>query len=102
MSVLSLDLVDGDVQGAVGPLAHGQGLIDAKFCCCHRLALREGRQVEAKLLPVGPGLQQVALLLHWRRRREREERICEHCKRGNAQVALQESSSCTEIQKGNI
>lgn len=64
VSVLSLDLVDGDVQRPVGPLAHRQGLIDAELCRRHRLTLREGRQVKAKLLPVGPGLQEVALLFH--------------------------------------
>lgn len=64
VSVLSLDLVDGDVQRPVGPLAHRQGLIDAELCRCHRLTLREGCQVEAKLLPVGAGLQEVTLLFH--------------------------------------
>lgn len=73
MSVLSLDLVDGDVQGSVGPLAHRQGLIDAKLCCSHRLALREGGQIETKLLPVWTRLQEVALLLHCR---ERETCFC--------------------------
>lgn len=68
MSVLSLDLVDGDVQGSVGPLAHRQRLIDPKLCRRHRLALREGGQVETKLLPVRTRLQEVALLLHCRER----------------------------------
>lgn len=64
VSVLPLDLIDGDVECAVGPLAHRQGFIDAELGCCHRLALREGRQVKAKLLPVGSRLQQVSLLFH--------------------------------------
>lgn len=66
MSVISLDLIDGDVQGPVGPLAHRQGLIDPKLSGCHRLTLRERRQVETKLLPVRTRLQEVALLLHCR------------------------------------
>ena len=64
MFVLPLDLVDGDVQGAVGPLAHGQGLINAELCSRDRLPLGEGRQVKTELLPVRPWLQQVPLLLH--------------------------------------
>lgn len=64
MFVLPLDLVDGDVQAAVGPLAHGQGLINAKFRSCDRFPLGEGRQVKTELLPVRPWLQQVPLLLH--------------------------------------
>lgn len=66
VSVISLDLVDGDVQGSVGPLAHRQGLIDPKLCGCHCLTLRERRQVETKLLPVRTRLQEVTLLLHCR------------------------------------
>ena len=69
MSVVSLDLVDGDMEGAVSPLAHRQGLVDTELCGGHRLPLREGGEVEAELLPVGPGLQQIPLLLHWRRNR---------------------------------
>lgn len=64
VSVLSLDLVDGDVQRSVCPLAQRQGLIDTKLCRCHCLTLREGSQVEAELLPVWTGLQEVTLLLH--------------------------------------
>lgn len=71
MSVLSLDLIDGDVECPVGTLAHRQGFIDAELGRCHRLALREGRQVEAKLLPVGSRLQQVPLLFHCREERRR-------------------------------
>lgn len=56
VSVLSLYLIDRDVESPVGPLAHRQGFIDAELGRCHRLALREGRQVEAELLPVGPRL----------------------------------------------
>lgn len=66
MSVLSLDLVDGDVQCSVGPLAHRQSLVDPELCRRHRLTLREGRQVETKLLPVWTRLQEVTLLLHCR------------------------------------
>lgn len=66
MSVLSFDLIDGDVQRTVCPLADRQGLIDTKLRGCHRLTLREGSQVKTKLLPVRTGLQEVALLLHCR------------------------------------
>lgn len=62
--IISLDLVDRDVQGSVCPLAHRQRLVDPKLRCSDRLTLREGRQVEAKLLPVWTRLQEVALLLH--------------------------------------
>lgn len=75
MSVVSLDLVHGDVEGAVGPLAHGLGLVDAELRGGHRLPLRERSQVEAELLPVGPRLQQVPLLLHWRRKRRRRKQF---------------------------
>jgi len=75
VSVVSLDLVHGDVEGAVGPLAHGLGLVDAELCGGHRLPLRERSQVEAELLPVGPRLQQVPLLLHWRRRKQLKFKI---------------------------
>lgn len=64
VSVLSLDLVDGDVQCPVGPLAQRQGFIDTKLCCRHGLTLGERRQVKSKLLPVRTRLQEVALLLH--------------------------------------
>lgn len=70
MSVLSLDLIDGDVQCSVGPLAHRQGLIDPKLCRRHRLTLRERSQVETKLLPVWTRLQEVTLLLHCREGRK--------------------------------
>lgn len=69
MSVLSLDLVDRDVQRSVGPLAHRQGLVDPELGRRHRLSLREGRQVETELLPVRTRLQEVALLLHCREER---------------------------------
>lgn len=57
VSVLSLDLIDRDVECPVGPLAHGQGFIDAELGRRHRLALGERRQVKAELLPVGSRLQ---------------------------------------------
>ena len=66
VSVLSLDLVHRDVQRPIRPLTHRQGFIDTELCSCHRLPLREGGEVEAELLPVGPRLQEVPLLLHCR------------------------------------
>lgn len=66
MSVLPLDLVNGDVQCSVGPLAHRQGLVDPELSRSHCLTLRQRCQVETKLLPVGTRLQEVPLLLHCR------------------------------------
>lgn len=62
--VVPLYLIDGDVQCAVGPLSHREGLIDPKLCCSHSLALRQRRQVKAELFPVWSWLQQIPLLLH--------------------------------------
>lgn len=83
MSVLALDLIDGDVECPIGPLAHCQGFIDAELGCGHRLALRQRRQVEAKLLPVGSRLQEVSLLFHCgERRRIRDDLATERFVRG--------------------
>lgn len=64
VSVLLVDLINRDVKSSISPLAHRQGLINPELCRCHRLTLREGRQVEPKLLPIWTRLQEVALLLH--------------------------------------
>lgn len=64
MSVLLVDLINGDVKCSISPLAHGQGLINPELCCRHRITLREGCQVEPKLLPIRTRLQEVTLLLH--------------------------------------
>lgn len=61
--VLSLDLVDRNVQRVVGPRAHGQGLVDAELRRRHRLPLWEGFEVEAELLPVRTWLEQAPLVL---------------------------------------
>lgn len=68
--VLALDLVDGNVQRVVGPRAHGQGLVDAKLCRCHRLTLWEGFEVKAELLPVRTWLKQAPLMLLWKDRKK--------------------------------
>lgn len=64
VSVLLLYDVDRDVQRPVHPLTHRQGFVDSKLCRRHRFPLGERSEVEAKLLPVGPRLQEVTLLLH--------------------------------------
>lgn len=93
VSVISLDLVDGDVQGSVGPLAHRQGLIDPKLCGCHRLALRERRQVETKLLPVRTRLQEVALLLHCRDRHINMSQTSRERKHTNSSSGIEKASA---------
>lgn len=105
MSVLSLDLVDGDVQRSVGPLAHRQGLIDPELCCRHRLPLREGRQIETKLLPVRTRLQEVTLLLHCREeRRIRGAKIFTKEQRRRLQQAAADNKSFTlkDFKKNDI
>lgn len=52
VGVLGCDLVDADVQGAVGVAGGTPRLVDAKLSGRHRLARGHLRQVEPELLPV--------------------------------------------------